>query len=245
MLHLENLSFSVQNNGQSKQILKNINLQIERGKLYGVTGPNGSGKTTLAKVIMGILTHTEGHIYFDGEEISGKNITQRANLGIAYAFQQPPRFKGLTVKDLVKIAQPKLKNLSIRKRMRDVGLCPEDYMDRDMSSGLSGGEMKRIEIMQVLARNAKLAIFDEPEAGVDLWTIQRLVDIIVGIYKNNPEAAALIITHNRNILPICDELIVFEEGEIRLQGSKEEIWPLIRDDIVCQVQDTCRGEEII
>jgi Fe-S cluster assembly ATP-binding protein len=245
MLHLENLSFSVQNNGQSKQILKNINLQIERGKLYGVTGPNGSGKTTLAKVIMGILPHTEGHIYLDGEEISGKNITQRANLGIAYAFQQPPRFKGLTVQDLVKIAQPKLKNLSIRKKMRDVGLCPEDYMDRDMGSGLSGGEMKRIEIMQVLARSAKLAIFDEPEAGVDLWTIQRLVDIIVGIYKNNPEAAALIITHNRNILPICDELIVFEEGKIRLQGSQEEIWPLIRDDIVCQVQDTCRGEEII
>ncbi|NLB53327.1 MAG: ATP-binding cassette domain-containing protein [Syntrophomonadaceae bacterium] len=245
MLHLENLSFSVQNNGQSKQILKNINLQIERGKLYGVTGPNGSGKTTLAKVIMGILPHTEGHIYLDGEEISGKNITQRANLGIAYAFQQPPRFKGLTVQDLVKIAQPKLKNLSIRKKMRDVGLCPEDYMDRDMGSGLSGGEMKRIEIMQVLARSAKLAIFDEPEAGVDLWTIQRLVDIIVGIYKNNPEAAALIITHNRNILPICDELIVFEEGKIRLQGSQAEIWPLIRDDIVCQVQDTCRGEEII
>ena len=245
MLHLENLSFSVQNNGQSKQILKNINLQIERGKLYGVTGPNGSGKTTLAKVIMGILPHTEGHIYLDGEEISGKNITQRANLGIAYAFQQPPRFKGLTVQDLVKIAQPKLKNLSIRKKMRDVGLCPEDYMDRDMGSGLSGGEMKRIEIMQVLARSAKLAIFDEPEAGVDLWTIQRLVDIIVGIYKNNPEAAALIITHNRNILPICDELIVFEEGKIRLQGSQEEIWPLIRDDLVCQVQDTCRGEEII
>lgn len=245
MLHLENLSVSVQNNGHSKQILQNINLQIHRGKLYGITGPNGSGKTTLAKVIMGILPQTAGHIYLDGEDISNNNITQRANLGIAYAFQQPPRFKGLTVGELVKIAQPRLKNLSIRKRMRDVGLCPEDYMDRDMASGLSGGEMKRIEIMQILARNAKLAIFDEPEAGVDLWTIQKLFDIIMYKYKNNPQAAALIITHNRNILSVCDEIIVFEEGKIKLNGRQEEIWPLISDDIVCRMQDTCRGEEII
>lgn len=245
MLHLENLSVSVQNNGYSKQILKDINLQIQRGKLYGITGPNGSGKTTLAKVIMGILPQTTGHIYLDGDDISDNNITQRANLGIAYAFQQPPRFKGLTVGELVKIAQPQLKNLSIRKRMRDVGLCPEDYMDRDMASGLSGGEMKRIEIMQILARNAKLAIFDEPEAGVDLWTIQKLFDIIMYKYKNNPQAAALIITHNRNILSVCDEIIVFEEGKIKLSGRQEEIWPLISDDIVCRMQDTCRGEEII
>ncbi len=245
MLHLENLSFSVHNNGDSKQIISDINLDIKRGKLYGITGPNGGGKTTLAKVIMGILTHTAGHIYLDGEDISDKNITERANLGIAYAFQQPPRFKGLTVEDLVKIAQPKLSNLSVRKRMRDVGLCPEDYLDRDMGSGLSGGEMKRIEILQVLTRNAKLAIFDEPEAGVDLWTIQRLVDIIVGKYQNNPEAAAVLITHNRNILPICDEIVVIEEGRIKHHGHRDEIWPIIRDDIVCQVQDTCRGEEII
>ena len=245
MLRLQNLYFSVQNNGESKQILTDINLEIEKGKLYGITGPNGGGKTTLAKVIMGILPHTSGHIYLEGEDISDNNITERANLGIAYAFQQPSRFKGLTVEDLIKISQPKLGNLSIRKRMRDVGLCPEDYLDRDMSSGLSGGEMKRIEIVQVLARNAKVAIFDEPEAGVDLWTIQRLVDIIVGKYQGNPNAAALIITHNRNILPICDNIIVVEDGKIKHQGIQEDIWPLIRDDIICQVQDTCRGEEII
>ena len=245
MLRLEHLYFSVQNNGESKQILTDINLEIEKGKLYGITGPNGGGKTTLAKVIMGILPHTSGHLYLDGEDISGKNITERANLGIAYAFQQPSRFKGLTVEDLIKIAQPKLGNLSVRKKMRDVGLCPEDYLDRDMSSGLSGGEMKRIEIVQVLARNAKVAIFDEPEAGVDLWTIQRLVDIIVGKYQKNPNAASLIITHNRNILPICDNIVVVEDGKIKHQGLQEDIWPLIRDDIICQVQDTCRGEEII
>ncbi|MDD3894494.1 MAG: ATP-binding cassette domain-containing protein [Syntrophomonadaceae bacterium] len=245
MLRLEDLSFFVHNNGESKHILSNINLEIQRGKLYGITGPNGGGKTTLAKVIMGILPHTSGHIYLDGEDISDKSITERANLGIAYAFQQPPRFKGLTVEDLVKIAQPKLGSLSIRKKMRDVGLCPEDYLDRDMASGLSGGEMKRIEILQVLARNAKLAIFDEPEAGVDLWTIQRLIDIIIGKYQKNPETAAVLITHNRNILPICDEILVIDEGKIKKQGSCDEIWPLIRDDIVCQVQDTCRGEEII
>lgn len=245
MLRLENLSFYVQNNGESKQILTDINLEIQRGKLYGITGPNGGGKTTLAKVIMGIFPHTSGHIYLDGEDISGKNITERANLGIAYAFQQPPRFKGLMVEDLVKIAQPKLKNLSIRKKLRDVGLCPEDYMERDMGSNLSGGEMKRIEIAQVLARNAKVAIFDEPEAGVDLWTIQRLVDIIVGKYENNPDGAAVLITHNRNILPICDEIVVIDEGKIKIQGSRDEIWPIIREDIICQVQDSCRGEEII
>ncbi len=245
MLRLQNLYFSVQNNGESKQILTDINLEIEKGKLYGITGPNGGGKTTLAKVIMGILPHTSGHIYLEGEDISDKNITERANLGIAYAFQQPSRFKGLTVEDLIKISQPKLGNLSIRKRMRDVGLCPEDYLDRDMSSGLSGGEMKRIEIVQVLARNAKVAIFDEPEAGVDLWTIQRLVDIIVGKYQGNPNAAALMITHNRNILPICDNIIVVEDGKIKHQGLQEDIWPLIRDDIICELQDTCRGEEII
>lgn len=245
MLRLQNLYFSVHNNGESKQILTDINLEIEKGKLYGITGPNGGGKTTLAKVIMGILPHTSGHIYLEGEDISDNNITERANLGIAYAFQQPSRFKGLTVEDLIKISQPKLGNLSIRKRMRDVGLCPEDYLDRDMSSGLSGGEMKRIEIVQVLARNAKVAIFDEPEAGVDLWTIQRLVDIIVGKYQGNSNAAALIITHNRNILPICDNIIVVEDGKIKHQGLQEDIWPLIRDDIICELQDTCRGEEII
>ena len=122
---------------------------------------------------------------------------------------------------------------------------PEDYLERDMGSGLSGGEMKRIEILQVLARNAKLAIFDEPEAGVDLWTIQRLVDIIVGKYHNNPEAAAVLITHNRNILPLCDEILVIEEGKIKHQGHRDLVWPLIRDDIICQMQETCGGEEII
>lgn len=245
MLRLENLSFSVHNNGESKLIISDINLEFKRGKLYGITGPNGGGKTTLAKVIMGILPHSSGHIYLDDKDISLTNITERANLGLAYAFQHPPRFKGLTIEDLVKIAQPKLSNLSVRKKMRDVGLCPEDYLERDMGSGLSGGEMKRIEILQVLARNAKLAIFDEPEAGVDLWTIQRLVDIIVSKYHNNPEAAAVLITHNRNILPMCDEILVIEEGRIKHQGQRDLVWPLIRDDIICQVQDTCGGEEII
>ena len=129
MLRLENLSFSVHNNGESKLIISDINLEFKRGKLYGITGPNGGGKTTLAKVIMGILPHSSGHIYLDGEDISHTNITERANLGIAYAFQQPPRFKGLAIEDIVKIAQPKLSNLSVRKKMRDVGLCPEDYLE--------------------------------------------------------------------------------------------------------------------
>ena len=243
MLKLENVSMTVNGtNGSQREIIHGINFDFEPGKLYAITGPNGGGKTTLAKVIMGIYKHSTGHIYLNGEDISELGVTERARLGIAYAFQQPPRFKGLNVSDLIKIARPDVDSLGLRMRLRDVGLCPEDYLDRDLGPGLSGGEIKRIEIAQVLARNGVISIFDEPEAGVDLWTVQRLIRLIVQKYRNNPRSTAIIITHHENVLPICDEIIVLEEGLIKLKGSTQQVWPLIRDDIRCKMKEQCRGE---
>ena len=243
MLELENVSMTVNNsNGFRREIIRDININFEPGKLYAITGPNGGGKTTLAKVIMGIYQHSTGKIYLNGEDISELGVTERARRGIAYAFQQPPRFKGLNVSDLIKIAAPGVDGMGLRKKLRDVGLCPEDYLDRDMGPGLSGGEAKRIEIAQVLSRDSVISIFDEPEAGVDLWTVQRLIGLIVQKYQDNPESTAIIITHHENVLPICDEIIVLEEGFIKLQGSSKQIWPLIRDDVQCKMREQCRGE---
>lgn len=243
MLVMEGIGMSVNGeNGEYREIINDINLEFRPGRLYAVTGPNGGGKTSIAKVIMGIYKHNRGRILLDGEDISDLNVTERARKGIAYAFQQPPRFKGLYVSDLLNIAKPKLEDITLRKLLRDVGLCPEDYLDRDVGPGLSGGEMKRIEIAQVLAREARLSIFDEPEAGVDLWTIQKLLGIIIQRFKNNNNATAVIITHNENVLPICDEIIVVEDGLIKARGTPAEIWPLIKDDIECKRKEQCRGD---
>ncbi|HEX3012154.1 MAG TPA: ATP-binding cassette domain-containing protein [Syntrophomonadaceae bacterium] len=245
MLKLENIWLQVSNgNGENKEILKGINLEFEKGKIYAITGPNGGGKTSIAKVIMGIYQQSDGRILLDGEDISGLNVTERARRGIAYAFQQPPRFKGLTVRDLMNIARPGLTNLQLRTLLRDVGLCPEDYMDRSLGAGLSGGEVKRIEIAQLLANESQVSIFDEPEAGVDLWTIQKLIGIIIERYQNNLDRTAVIITHNENVLPICDEIIVVDDGNIKERGTTNEIWPLIKDEIQCKMREQCRGEMI-
>ncbi|MGI5912484.1 MAG: ABC transporter ATP-binding protein [Syntrophomonadaceae bacterium] len=244
MLKLQDITVKIDNcNGFCRDIIHDININFEPGKLYAITGPNGGGKTTLAKVIMGINKHCSGSIFLNDKEISNLGVTERAKLGIAYAFQQPPRFKGLTVSDLLKIASPGLEGRDLRIKLREVGLCPEDYLDRDLGPDLSGGEIKRIEIAQVLARNGVISIFDEPEAGVDLWTVQRLISLIIQRYQHNPRSIAIIITHHQNILPICDEIIVIEEGVIKHQGSAEEIWPLIREDILCKMKDQCRGED--
>lgn len=242
MLRLENVTMAVDDHGENKEILRGISIEFKPGKLYGITGPNGGGKTSLAKVIMGIYEHTGGNIYFNDEEISSLSVTERAKKGIAYAFQQPPRFKGLTVEDLLKIAKPDMDSNLLRKSLRDVGLCPEDYMERDLDASLSGGEIKRIEIAQVLAREALVSIFDEPEAGVDLWTIQKLIHIIMNNYKNNENATAIIITHNENVLPVCDEIIVIKDGVIDVVGRPDEVWPFIRGDIECKRRLECRGE---
>lgn len=245
MLKLDDVWLQVSNgNGENKEILRGINLEFEKGKLYGVTGPNGGGKTSLAKVIMGIYQHTQGHIFLDGIDISEFSLTDRARQGISYAFQQPTRFKGLTVQDVLHIAAPNREIKELRGQMRDVGLCPEDYFDRDLGPGLSGGEIKRIEVAQLLLRETKVSIFDEPEAGVDLWTIQKLIALIVDGYKHNPDKLAIVISHNENILPICDEIIVIDDGLVTGRGTADEIWHLIRDDIECKIRRQCQGDLI-
>ncbi|NLB88707.1 MAG: ATP-binding cassette domain-containing protein [Syntrophomonadaceae bacterium] len=242
MLRLENISLAVENNGESKEILHDINLTFQAGKLYAITGPNGGGKTSIAKTIMGIYKPISGSIYLEGEDITELGISERAKKGIAYAFQQPPRFKGFTVEDLLKIAKPDIDSISLRKTIRDVGLCPEDYLERDLGPGLSGGEVKRIEIAQVLTRDSKISIFDEPEAGVDLWTIQRLIFTIMQKFKGRQDSTAIIITHNENVLPMCDEIIVVEEGRVAAIGKPNEVWALIKEDIECKKRIECRGD---
>ncbi|HHW61200.1 MAG TPA: ATP-binding cassette domain-containing protein [Syntrophomonadaceae bacterium] len=243
MLKLEDIWMQVESeNGENREILRGINLEFNTGKLYGITGPNGGGKTSLAKVIMGIYKHTKGRIFLNGEDISHLSITERAQRGIGYGFQQPPRFKGLTIGDMLAIAAPDADPKRRRLQLRAVGLCPEDYLDRDLGPGLSGGEMKRIEMAQLLLRDCKVSIFDEPEAGVDLWTIQKLIALIEGGYKHNPDKVAIIISHNENILPICDEIIVLEDGMVTDRGTANQVWHLIRDDIECKVRTRCQGD---
>jgi len=243
MLKLVDIHMQVNDDsGNNVEILKGLNIEFHKGKVYAVTGPNGGGKTSIAKVIMGIYRHTKGHIYLEDEEISDLSITERAQKGIGYAFQQPPRFKGLTINDVLGIASPGADVLRIRGFLRDVGLCPEDYLDRDLGTGLSGGEIKRIEMAQLLLRDPLISIFDEPEAGVDLWTIQKLLGLIISKYKNHPNKTAIVITHNEKIIPICDEILVVEDGKIAHQGPPEEIWPLIKDEIECKVRNQCQGE---
>lgn len=245
MLRLEDIYMQVNNDsGQNVEILKGLNINFQKGKVYAVTGPNGGGKTSIAKVIMGIYKHSRGHIYLEGEDISDLSITERAQKGIGYAFQQPPRFKGLTINDVLGIASPGADLLKIRGYLRDVGLCPEDYLDRDLGTGLSGGEIKRIEMAQLLLRDPLISIFDEPEAGVDLWTIQKLLGLIISRYKNNPNKTAIVITHNERIIPVCDEILVVEDGTIAAQGPPADIWHLIKDDIECKVRNQCQGDVI-
>jgi len=243
VLELRNIFLQVDGeSGEKIEILKNLNIDFQRGKVYAVTGPNGGGKTSIAKVIMGIYRQSQGHIYLEGEDISDLSVTERAQKGIGYAFQQPPRFKGITIQDVMGIASPGADSVRIRSFLRDVGLCPEDYLDRDLGAGLSGGEIKRIEMAQLLLRDPLISIFDEPEAGVDLWTIQKLLGLIVSRYKHNPNKTAVVITHNEKIIPICDEILVVDGGTIAAQGPPEEIWHLIKDDIECKVRNQCQGE---
>ncbi len=203
-------------------------------KLIVVTGPNGGGKTTLAKLIAGVETPDAGRILLDGEDITDLNITERAQRGVAYAFQQPVRFKGLTVRDLLELAAgEKIKETSLCELLGKVGLCAEEYIDREMSTALSGGEAKRIEIATVLARKAKLSVFDEPEAGIDLWSFSKLVETFEDI-RSNTEGTLVVISHQERILSIADEIIVVANGKIRTAGPREEILPaLLKGEYTC------------
>lgn len=244
MLKMDNISMKVNgDDGHDREIIHSLNLEFETGKLYAITGPNGGGKTSIAKIIMGIFKPHSGKIYLNEEDISELSISERAKRGIVYAFQQPPRFKGISIEEMIKIARPGIDNMTVRATMRDVGLCPEDYLGRDVGQGLSGGEMKRVEIAQVIARDAVVSIFDEPEAGVDLWTIQQLIGILFNKYKGNPNLITLIITHNENIIKICDEIVVIANGRVLARGTQEETWDLIKDDVQCKMKEQC-GEYI-
>ena len=238
MLEIKNLSLTLEGEKGPVEILEDINLTLQDHKLYVFTGPNGGGKSSLAKVIMGIYRPTGGKIILDGEDITALGVTERSRLGIGYAFQQPPRFKGLKVRELIQIAAGN-KPIEGCSCLADVGLCPEDYLDRDVDSSLSGGELKRIEIATLLARSLKVAIYDEPEAGIDLWSFSRLRETFQELH-NKYDTTIVLISHQERILSLADEIVLIAGGTIREQGSRDDMWPVIMDKS-CGGRKICPG----
>lgn len=230
MLSIKNLNYTVDTEKGQLDILKNINLDIEPGKFVVITGPNGGGKTTLAKAIMGLVEATSGSIVYKGEELVGKSVTERARLGVSYGFQHPPRFKGMQVIDMLSIAAgQKLKRADCCGYLTKVGLCAEEYVNREIDTSLSGGEVKRIEIASILARNASLMIFDEPEAGIDLWSFAKLTETFENIHRHS-DSTIIIISHQERIIRLADELILVSGGTVSKRGSVAEVFPEIMDD---------------
>ena len=224
MLELQHICYDVEQDGEDKGILRDIDLTIDE-RFVAITGPNGGGKSTLAKIIAGIYTPTSGRILLDGEDITGLDITQRAHRGVSFAFQQPVRFKGLTVKDLITLASGK--NIGVPEAcnyLSEVGLCAKDYIDREVDGSLSGGELKRIEIAMIMARGTKLSVFDEPEAGIDLWSFSNLIQVFEHLHEKI-NGSILIISHPERILNIADRIIVLADGQVRSDGGREEILP--------------------
>ena len=221
MLELKNIYYEVEDN---KEIIRDISLQIQ-DHFVAITGPNGGGKSTLAKIIAGIVKPTSGQILLDGEDITGLNITERANKGISFAFQQPVHFKGLTVRDLITIAAGKKLSVNeICDILSEVGLCAREYIDREINSSLSGGELKRIEIAMITARGTKLSIFDEPEAGIDLWSFNSLIRVFEKM-RDEIQGTILIISHQERILDIAEKIIVIADGQLKKIGTKQEVLP--------------------
>ena len=226
MLQIKNLSFTVNDDSAGKEIIKNISLEIPDGKLIVITGPNGGGKSTLAKLIAGIEKPTAGQILFNGEDITDMSVTDRAKKGIGFAFQQPVKFKGIRVLDLIRLAAGRALNISDAcVYLSMVGLCAREYINREVNSSLSGGELKRIEIATVLARKSLLTLFDEPEAGIDLWSFGNLIEVFQKQREEIADRSILIISHQERILNIADEIIVLNSGEIDKQGDKDKILP--------------------
>lgn len=226
MLELKDICFQVEdeNSTENKEILKNVNLTVD-DRFVAITGPNGGGKSTLAKMIAGIIKPTSGKIFLDGEDITDMSITERARAGISFAFQQPVRFKGLTVKDLITLAAGNDINIAQAcSYLSEVGLCAKDYINREVNASLSGGELKRIEIAMIIARGTKLSIFDEPEAGIDLWSFNNLIQVFEKMHEKI-NGSILIISHQERILNIADQIVVVANGEIRNVGTKSEVLP--------------------
>ncbi len=234
MIELKNIGFDVYEDGVKQSIIKDISLKID-DRFVALTGPNGGGKSTLAKIIAGIVTPTRGQIFFNGEDITNLSITERAKKGISFAFQQPVRFKGITVKDLISMA--KGKDISVSEAcgyLSEVGLCAKDYINREVNASLSGGELKRIEIATVMARSTALSIFDEPEAGIDLWSFNNLIKVFEKMHEKIG-GSIMIISHQERILDIADRVIVIADGNVLKSGSKDEILPdLLAASSVCK-----------
>ena len=220
------MSFEVSDEKAQKEIIRGINLKIDDNKFVVITGPNGGGKSTLAKLIVGIEKPTSGQILFNGEDITEKSITERAKMGISFAFQQPVRFKGIQVLDLIRMAAGRRRSpADACQYLSEVGLCAKDYINREVNASLSGGELKRIEIATVLARGTQLSVFDEPEAGIDLWSFQNLIQVFERMQEKTKDGSILIISHQERILDIADEIVVISAGQIINHGPKDEILP--------------------
>ena len=243
MLELKNVSFQVSEESKEKGILKDVSFTLEDNKFVAITGPNGGGKSTLAKIIAGIEKPTSGQILLDGEDITNLSITERAKRGIRYAFQQPVRFKGVTELDLIRLASGK--NLSAAgacEYLSEVGLCAKDYINREVNASLSGGEIKRIEIATVMARGTKISVFDEPEAVIDLWSFQNLIQVFEKMH-DRLHGSILIISHQERILRTADEIVVIADGQVTGYGKKEEILPtLLGEDSAAECKYWQKGE---
>lgn len=228
MLELRHVFYEVEQDGVKKEILRDVSLTLDE-RFVALTGPNGGGKSTLAKVIAGILTPTSGQVLLDGEDITGLSISQRAKKGISFAFQQPVRFKGITVNDLITLAAGRDIGISEAcNYLSEVGLCAKDYIEREVDASLSGGELKRIEIAMIMARGTKLSIFDEPEAGIDLWSFSNLIQVFEHLHKKI-QGSIIIISHQERILNIADRIIVITDGAITQDGYRKDILPGLLD----------------
>ncbi len=235
MLELKNISFEVADSGKINKIIDNVSLTVDKGKFVVITGPNGGGKSTLARLIMGIEKPTSGQIFFNGEDITDKSVTERAKLGIGYAFQQPPRFKGLTIRRLLTLAHGgDLPEGVCCDYLTKVGLCSKDYLDREIDASLSGGEIKRIEIATLMARKLDLAIYDEPEAGIDLWSFTMLVNSFKSMNKNIHDSV-IIISHQERIMQLADEVLLIADGKVKKHGQSTDILP----DLMGEFDDDC------
>jgi Fe-S cluster assembly ATP-binding protein len=231
MLEMKNVSWGIPEDGT--EIIRDLTLSIDKNRLIVITGPNGSGKTSLAKLIAGIVRPSSGKILLDGEDITDMDVTERSKRGIAFAFQQPVRFKGITVRDLLRIADKNAKDCDFCAALRKVGLQPEKYLSRDVDAHLSGGEIKRVEIASVLMRSSAYTIFDEPEAGIDIWSFKELISTFENL-KRTSGKALIIISHQERILSIADEIVLIEGGRIKAHGEKEVLYPqLFRQASVC------------